>query len=229
MGIGDIRYTVLQTVNEVFRKLGLNTVSTVAANKLSIEMVDFINDICDELSDLGDWHETMVSGNMTAVSGQSDYEIPTSANVKNIGDIYFSTRTGPLQHLDVEKMRIQTRTSGTGVPSQYTVWQTGSAGNPIIRVRPRPGATEDGENFSLVYWIRAPHYTTSDDAAVIPFPARIVVMGVMAKQILNESGGSPSDKYSQIYQNYLMARKDALNRFKGNSGYSVSFVPGGMR
>ena len=225
MGIGDIRYTVLETVNEVMRKLDLSTVTTLIQNKLSIQMVDFINDVCSDLSDFGNWQETMVTANVTAVSGQADYSIDTSANIKNIGDIYFSTRTGPLRSITVQDMRILTRVTSVDTPTQYTVFGTDNNGNPNIRVRPTPGANEDGAIFSVLYWIRAPKYTTSDGNTIIPFPGEVVVHGVHAMALLNESGGAPTNQYTSKYNEYLQARKEALNRFNGDSGWTVSFTP----
>lgn len=225
MGLGDIRYTVLQVVNEVQRKLGLTQTSSIGANKLSIQLVDFINDICDELSDFGNWQEVLVSTNVTAVSGQSDYSIQTSANIKNIGDIFFSTRTGPLRNVTVGDMRIMTRTTCVGTPTQYTVFGTDVNGNPNIRVRPTPSTNEDGESFSCLYYVRAPNYSLSDGALVVPYPAAVVVQGVLAKQILNESGGAPTNRYTLTYQSYLESRKEALNRFNGDNGWNVSMVP----
>lgn len=225
MGMGDIRYTVLEVVNEVQRKLGLSETSTLSQNSLSIQLLDFVNDICSEMSDFGNWQETLVSTNVTAVSGQSDYSINTSANIKNIGDIFFSTRTGPLRNVTIRDMRIMTRVTATGTPTQYTVFGTDNNGNPVIRVRPTPVAAEDGEVFSLVYYIRAPLYSISDANAVVPFPGDIVVHGVLAKAILNESGGSPTDHYTKIQQDYLESRKEALNRFNGDTGWDVSFTP----
>lgn len=226
MGIGDIRYTVLEVVNEVFRKLGLTAVGSLGANKLSIQMVDFINDICDDLSDFGNWQEMMVSSNVTAVSGQNNYNVSTSANIKNIGDIYFTKRTGPLRSITVQEMRLLTRTTSQGMPSQFTVYGTDANGNPNIRVRPIPDANADGGLFSILYYIRAPLYTTSDNNTIIPFPGNVVVQGVLAKAILNESGGSPTDHYTKEQQDYLEARKEALNRFNGDTGWDIQFSPG---
>lgn len=224
MGIGDIRYTVLQTVNEVQRKLGL-TQTSLTANKLSIQLVDFINDVCNDLADFGDWQETLVTANITAVSGQTNYSISTSATIENIKDIYFSQRRGPLIGINVQDMRILTRVTITGTPAQFTVMGTDTNGNPNIRVRPVPAQAEDGGLFSVLYFIRPPTYTTSDTSTVIPYPSRVVVKGVLARAILNESGGSPNDKYSQIYQEYLSDRKEALNRFNGDTGWDTSFQP----
>lgn len=225
MGIGDIRYTVLQTVQEVFRKLGLDTPSSLTANKLTIQMVDFINDVCNDLSDFGNWQETIVSANVTAVSGQRDYNITTSANIKNLGDIFFSQRIGPLRSVTTHEMRILTRVTSQGQPSQFTVFGTDANGNPVIRVRPTPGLSEAGGLFSITYYTRPPRYTTSDASTVIPFPARVVVLGTLAAQILNESGGAPTDRYTKTYTEYLTARKEALNRFNGDTGYNIDFAP----
>ena len=229
MGVGDIRYTVLQVVQEVFRKLGLDAPSALTGNKLSIQMVDFINDTCNDLSDFGNWMEVMTTANVTAVFGQRDYLINTSANVKNIGDIYFNQRSGALRHVDTEQMRIMTQTTANGMPSQYTIFGTDvSSGNPVIRVRPTPTSAEHGGIFSILYYQAPPRYSTSDGAVVIPFPARIVVLGTLARAILNESEGAPTDRYTLTYQDYLIARKEALNRFKGDSGWQVAFVPSNM-
>jgi hypothetical protein len=227
MGVGDVRYTVLQTVNEVFRKLGLSPVTSVNDNTLSREMVDFINDICNELSDFGNWQEMLVSANVSCVSSTMNYLIPTSGNIKNIADIYFSQRTGPMRHVTLEDMRIRTRVTAVGVPIQYTIFGTDiSSGNPIIRVWPKPVSAQSvGGIFSVLYYQRPPLYSTADSAVIIPFPARIVVLGVLAKAVLNESEGAITDRYTKTYQDYLLARKEALNRFNGDSGWSVSFRP----
>lgn len=224
MGVGDVRYTVLQVVNEVQRKLGLDS-TTLAGNKLAIQMVDFINDTCNDLSDFGNWQECLVTSNVSSVAGQRDYLISTSANVKNIGDIYYSQRSGPLRNITVEDMRLFA--SANGMPNQFTIFGTDvSSGNPIIRVRPTPVSGNGfGGYFSILYWIRPPLYTTSDASVIIPFPARVVVLGTLARAILNESEGAPNDRYSQTYQDYLVARKEALNRFKGDTGWTVSFTP----
>lgn len=225
MGIGDVRYTVLQTVSEVFRKLGLSAPISLSTNKLTIQCVDFINDVCNDLADFGDWQETLVTANITAVSGMVDYSVNTSANIENVKDIYFSQRRGPLIGITTDDMRVLTRVTATGTPSQYTIFGTDNNGNPIIRVRPTPAQSEDGGLFSVLFYIRAPLYTTSDTNTVIPYPARVVVLGVLAKVYLNESGGSPTDKYNTTYQDYLQLRKAALNRFNGDTGWDISFKP----
>ena len=224
MGIGDIRYTVLQVVNEVQRKLELQQ-TALNANKLSIQLVDFINDVCNDLADFGEWQETLVTANIAAVSGQQDYPIATSANVENIKDLYFQQRRGPLRSVDIDQMRIMTRVTITGTPSQYTIMGTDSNGNPIVRVRPKPAAAEAGYNFSILYYIRAPLYTVDDASTIIPYPAKVVVLGTLARYLLNESDGDVTQKYTSVQQDYLTARKEALNRYNGDTGWNVSFTP----
>lgn len=224
MAIGDISYTVLEIVNEVQRKLGLTQTAALSTNSLAIQLVDFVNDVCSELSDYGNWQEMLVSANITAVSGQCDYQINTSANVKNIGDLYFSTRRGPIRNITIQDMRIMTRVTANGTPTQFCVFGVDANGNPVIRVRPTPAANEDGELFSLTYYVRAPKYTTSNGSTRVPFPGDLVVLGTLAKQILNESGGAMTDRYTKTYTEYLESIKESLNRFNGDTGWDVSFV-----
>lgn len=225
MTLSDIQYTVLEIVNEVQRKLDLNTTPTLGANKLSTQMVDFVNDVCNDLSDFGNWQETLVSANVTCVSGQVNYSINTSANVKNIADIYFSQRVGPMRNITIQDMRIMTRVTATGTPTQFTIFGTDANGNPNIRVRPTPAQNEDGGLFSILYYVRAPKYTTADNSTVVPFPGDLMVLGVLANVLLNESGGAPTDRYTKTQQDYLMARKEALNRFNGDTGWDIQFAP----
>lgn len=225
MGIGDVRYTVLEIVNEVQRKLGLTATLTLSTNALAVQLVDFVNDVVVDISDFGNWQEMIVSAVITAVSGQRDYSINTSANVKNIGDIYFSTKTGPIRYLPIDRMRILTRTTSQGTPNQFTIFGTDSGGNPNLRFNPIPGANEDGEMFSVVYYTQPQKYTTADASARVPFPGDVVVMGTLARATLNESGGTPTDKYQNFQSDYINMRKEALNRFKGDTGWNTSFRP----
>lgn len=225
MSIGDIRYTVLQTVNEVQRKLGLSETS-LNANKVSKELVDHVNDVVDELSDFGNWMECIATAKVTALTSVRDYTIQTSAVVKNIGDIFLSNRRGPLSSVDIQTMRILTRTTAVGQPSQFCIFGTDSNGNPVIRVRPTPDINTNGSMFSILYYTKPPRYTTADSAVVIPYPARGVVLGTLAKFTLRESGGAPDDKYTMFFNQYKEWERQALNRFNFDTGWDVQFTPG---
>lgn len=225
MSLSDIRLTVLQTVNEVQRKLGLDT-TALTANKVSKELVDHINDVVDELSDFGNWMECLATAKVTAFTSVRDYTIPTSAVVKNIGDIYLSNRRGPLNSVDIQTMRILTRTTAMGQPSQFCLFGTDSNGNPTIRVRPTPDSSVNGQMFSILYYTKPSLYTTSDGSVVIPYPSRGVVLGTLARYTLRESGGAPDDKFTMFNNQYQEWRKQALNRFNSDTGWDVSFSPG---
>lgn len=226
MGLSDVRYTVLQATNEVQRRMGLTPTPTLTTNSFAVKCVDFINDIVADLSDYGNWQETLATALVTAVSGQSDYLIQTSAAVKNIGDVFFAPRRGSLRTVSIETMRLMTRTTAVGQPSQFCIFGVDINGNPNIRVRPTPSVAEDGELFSVLYYIAPPRYTTSDASTVIPFPWHMIVLGVLARAYLDESAGSPTPQYQQYYNDYLTARKETLNRFNFDTGFDVQFAPG---
>lgn len=225
MGIGDVRYSLIRIVNEAQRKLGLTITTTLSANSLSRLMVDYINDVCNDISDYGNWQETIATARVTAVSGQRTYSIATSANIKNIGDVMFLPRRGALRKVNVDEMRIMSQSTAFGQPSQYCIFGTDINGNPTIFVRPTPGANENGQLFSILHYLRPPTYTTADVSAVPPFPGRVIVQGLMAKLTLDENSGAPTNQYAQYQNEYLQMRKEALNRFNSDTGFSISFTP----
>lgn len=226
MSSSDLRYTVLQVVNEVQRKLGLSPTVNLVQNKVAKELVDHVNDTVDDLSDFGNWMECLTTAMVTAQVSVQDYVVEASGVIKNIGDIYISTQRGPLRSIDVDTMRIMTRTTAVGQPSQYCIFGVdASSFQPIIRVRPTPDQSQDGAMFSILYYVKPSQYTTDDDDTVIPFPARIVVNGVLARYTLRESGGAPSEMYQIYQQDYIQGRKNALNRFNMATGWDISFAP----
>lgn len=222
----ELRYTVLQTVNEVQRKLGLTPTTTLIQNKVATELVDHVNDVVNDLSDFGNWMEQMVTAHIPAQTSVQDYVVQVSGIIKNIGDVYLSTRRGPLHSIDVQTMRIMTRTTALGQPSQFCIFGVDvSSYQPIIRVRPMPDQSQAGSLFSILYYKKPSQYTTNDTNTVIPFPARVVVCGVLARYTLRESGGAPSEMY-QIYQtDYTNGRREALNRFNMDTGWDIQYAP----
>lgn len=225
MPAADLRFTVLQVVNEVQRKLGL-TQTSLTSNKVATELIDHVNDVVDDLSDFGNWMETLATARVTARTSVRDYVIQASGVVKNIGDIYLSTRAGPLNSVNIETMRILTRTTARGQPSQYCIFGVDPTSyQPVIRVRPTPDTSENGAVFSILYYKKPSQYTTADANTVIPFPARVVVAGVLARYTLRESGGAQTEMYQVYQQDYTEGRRTALNRFNMDTGWNVSFAP----
>lgn len=230
MASSDLRFTVLQIVNEVQRKLGLSTTSTLTANKVATELVDHVNDTVDDLCDFGNWMETLSTAKVTARVSVRDYVIESSGVVKNIGDVYLSTRRGPLRSVDIDTMRIMTRTTALGQPSQYCIFGVdASSYQPIIRVRPTPDTSNAGGLFSILYYKKPSQYSAAanaDAATVVPYPARVVILGTLARYTLRESGGAQTEMYQVYQQDYIKARQTALNRFNSDTGWDLSFAPG---
>lgn len=226
MAASDLRFTVLQVVNEVQRKLGLSATTNLTQNKVATELVDHINDTVDDLSDFGNWMETLATARVTAQVSVMDYVIQVSGVVKNIGDIYLEGRSGALRSVNIEDMRILTQTTALGEPSQYCIYGVdASSYQPIIRVRPTPNSSTAGAVFSILYYKKPSQYTTADTSTVIPYPARVVVNGVLARYTLRESGGAQSEMYQIYQQDYTEGRRKALNRFNMDTGWNVSFAP----
>lgn len=80
--------------------------------------------------------------------------------------------------------------------------------------------------FSILYYTKPSIYTTADNATVIPFPARVVVLGVLASYTLRQNSGAPNDMYTAFFQQYLGERRESLNRFNSDTGWDVQYSPG---
>lgn len=236
MAITDVRLSVLDTVNEMRRRRGLRVVSDLAQDSQSIVSVKILNDVIAEISDYGDWNETLVSANVTTISSANDYSlsVPVSGSqvavVKTIKDIYEGSAGVPLFFISQEEMRLIQRVVNYGPPRQYTVWGTDSNGNPVVRVNPVPSTTQGGVGYlSVRLHTQPPTYTTDDGDVVIPFTSRMVVQGLVAESILDEEGGSPTDHYSRERQIFDTMLKVDYNRFKADVGRYRRFVPGSRR
>jgi hypothetical protein len=239
MTISSVRLTVLQTVNEVRRRRGLQTVSTLGADSQSTAAVDILNGIIAEISDFGDWNETLVTANVTTQSSVANYaiSIPASAGeimgIKTIKDIFFeatATPNGvPLMFVSQEDMRMFGRVFSPGEPRQYTVFGTDAFGNPMLRVNPVPTSAAGLGVLSVRAHVQPPLYTTADNSVVIPFNSRLVVQGLLAACILDEEGGSPTDHYTREYSLYQEMMRESYNRFKADVGRWRRFVPGSRR
>ena len=124
MSIASTRLTVLQTVNEV-RRRGLSEVAFLAKDSNSILMLDLLNNVVADISDFGDWNETLATANVTTQSSVRDYTIRIAASgsealaIKAIKDIYFgvsadSMNGTPLNFISQTDMRLFDRTFTPG-------------------------------------------------------------------------------------------------------------------
>lgn len=229
----DLRNTVLEIVNEVRRKLGVNTIATLTDDKLTTSLIDYLNDVIDYISDFGDWQERREEISVTASSSVFSYLINTSAPLKNISDIYFGDTVAPLRYVEIEDMRRFRRTRGIGQPRNWTIngVDNVTTGNPYVEVYPMPGANEAGTAFNLLVYTRPAQYTTSSGALVVPFPARMIVAMLLALALFDESRGTQNLDYRQQLSQFDEMIKETLNRYNGDSAGDPKFTPrrGGFR
>jgi hypothetical protein len=228
MATSDQYLEAIQIVNEVQRKLGVGESSFFDDNKLTTVIKDFLNDVISECNDYGSWPQFFREIDVTASSSVEAYEIPSSANVHHIYEIHFDTQVSPLEVKSVEDMRRLQRTRGFGEPRQFAVVNT-SAANPIFRAYPIPGANENNKVFDIAYYKKQRLLTTvsADTSAIVLLPSRMLVQGVYAKTLLEESGQEATPHYQVAYQEYLRMRRESLNRLTADTGTDLFFVPTG--
>lgn len=225
MPVTDLRQTVIQVVNRVQRKLGVNATTTLTETKHATVLLDLLNEVQSELSDLGDWHELLVETNVTASSSALEYTIPTSAVIHHIKEIAWENDAEALDVVDVEEIRRLQRLNTFGEPNQMAVFGVDSNGNPKFRPYPVPGAGQAGDLFKVLFMQKPVLLTTADTSTQVVFPADVVFQGLYAKALLEENGGERNKQFETAYAEYTRMTREALNRYKADTGYFVQFTP----
>jgi hypothetical protein len=227
MAITDVRSTAIDVVNEVRRKLKLTPVTSFTSDSYANVMLTYLNDTISEISDYGNWQETLVEVNVTAQSSVADYSIPTSAVnvVQNVHEIVFNNQIGEMRKVNLDTIRRLSRIGSYGAPQQWGVVGTDANGNPVIRVYPTPSTNEDGQLFNMLVYSKPAILVTADTSTLLPFAADLVTQGLLCRMVLDESDGEPTQRYQMFKEDFDNNLNETYNRFNGDSGSTVYFRP----
>lgn len=226
--------TVIEVVNEVCDRMGVRRVTTTTANLFTRNCINLLNDVIEDLCDFGTWNELQASAAVVMVCGQSVYDIPTTTLgtakqfIHSVQEVYVSGRIASLEPIaDKNEFRLLVRTRSIGTPSRYAIDGTDSLGNPRIGLFPRPGPTYNNNSAFVRFQVLPPKYVAgSDDNVVMPFPGRVLTMGLHAAAILDESGGVQTDQYKAAQARYFIMRNNSLGRQTAKTGEFTRFQPG---
>lgn len=222
------KVTVIGAINEVRLKSKLPAVSTLDADSDSLVKLHYLNDVISELSDYANWQEQYREAIVSVATSVRDYAVSGSIVVQSIHEVAMRGKTAALERLDIDDIRLMQRSNNTGSPNHWALKGVTSEGNPIITIDRWPTTNENGY-FNIGYYAKPVVYTTADASATIPFPGRVVVQGLLAKTILDESDGEPGQRYATNLQLFQDMRNESYNRFNGDTGGDVYFVPGKRR
>ena len=223
----DFKVTVLGAINEVRRKSKIGNAASIDADSDSRLKLDYLNDVIADLADYGDWQELYAEAIVSVQTSVRDYAV-SGVVVQSVAEISISTRQAALQLCDIEEIRMLQRVNGTGSPYHWSLKGINGEGNPIITFDRWPTASETGY-FKVCYYEKPVAYTTADASAMIPFPSRVVVQGLLAKTILDESDGEPTERFKLNQLIYEDMKDQSFNRFNGDTGGNTNFVPGRRR
>jgi hypothetical protein len=234
VAISDLRMTVLEIVNEVQRRIGVNTTTTLTATSQARVLLQLLNKVMDRLSDYGDWHEMYDEVTINASSSVGTYTVSAGNDqlVKNIYEVQFgvdsSADIAPLEVRDIQEIRRLQRVRSWGRPRNFAVVGVASAtGNPRIRVHPVPATAENNVQFNVAIFIKPPLYTTNDTTEEPPFPAQLLIQGLYAEALLDENGGESTREYEMAFALFERMTSEAINRFNADTGTDLFIVPTG--
>lgn len=231
MALTDVRSTILNIFNEVRKRQGLKTLITLSDDSDSLLLLDLFNDVIAEVADYGGqgWQELYSEIEVTASSSVKEYGIPTSAVVRNIHEIVFDDEISPMWLVTMDDIRRLNRSEGNGTaggsPRQWAIFGTDGNGNPNFRVHPIPGANQNNKTFKVSFYAKPRLYTSSDAAEVPPFSSRMLVNGLLAAKVLEESGGKPTQQYVAYRSRFEELLRNSYARFNSDTGSNTFIKP----
>ena len=218
MASTDQRMTAIQAINEVRLLLGLNTVTSLTADKQSRVALRFLNEVVSELANAGDWQELLACANVTATVSVREYQLGLKHPVHHVHEVAISGRPVALHPIDLSMYLRYARAGGVGTPTFFTTKGVDNQGNPKFAVHPQPSSAQDGNVFGVTYYKKPKLYLTCDADVEIEFPANVVIAGLYAKQLEEEAGGMMTRESINAFQTYQQQMQEALNRFTNDAG-----------
>lgn len=216
--ISNQRGTVLQIINEVQRRLNYSPTTTLSANRTSLKLLHYLNDVVTHVSDYGDWPQEFVEIATTVAASTIRVEINASAPIKRIMEVHTGAEVAPLLVRDIQDIRVLQRTSGVGTPRQYCMIGT-SGINPVLRFHPRNGTSARG--FNIAAYTSPLEYVSSDGSKTPPWSRRLLVQGTYALAMLDENDGVPSTHYQANYGMFEAQLREEYNRMGADLGTDV--------
>lgn len=232
MAVTDQRMSVLEIINEVRIKSKLNKASSIETDSESVLSLAYLNDVVSEVSDYGNWQESLRQITVTAESSVSDYSISSAAFtqlgikvIQNIHEVVFQSYTAEMSKIELDQLRRLQRLPNYGNPTQWAVKGVDTDGNPIVSVAPIPASAQAGMLFTINLYAKPAFYTTADANTIVPFPGDLLVQGLLCKIILDESDGDPTPRYQMNQKIYEDNLDQSYNRYNGDTGSTIYFRP----
>lgn len=222
----SVRLSVLEILNEVQRRLGVNPTNAVSDTRHSLMLLQLLNEVVAEVNDYGRWQELYEEVLVTAQTSVNTYAIKSAGReVQSIIEVSFDNDPAQLENRPLEDIRRLTRVGGTGTPRQYAIIGVDVSGNPEMRVYPQPGTSQNGSTFNIAIQAKERLFTQSDGSTVPLYPANLLIQGLYAKALLEENGGEATRQFEVAYQEYQRMAREAQRRFTADTEDVIVFTP----
>lgn len=221
----DFRKKVIEVINEVRRLHGYNTIGQIDDDKYGLVLLRLLNQVVKYISDKGDWLEQYRETTVTAVTSTFEYSLGINEPLKRIYEISFSGDARSLYPISIEKFNQYNRVGGTGRPRFFALKNIDSQGVPKFVVHRQPGTNENGNKFTVCYFVEERLYDVNSANTLIPFPADLVIQGLYAASIAEQTGSLTSKEYTIEQLKFEDMRKEALNKFTVDTGVDTQIMP----
>jgi hypothetical protein len=219
------RYTVLEIINKVLTKLGVDTVTAVNDTKFSTVLVEYLNNVCEDLSNHGDWPVMRHEQTYSITSIKRDYEASLAAGYfRNIKKVRVSGRQSYMRPEDPDVLNLRVVASSKGTPNTYTIISA-TVDNPVIRIEPMPDNNDNMvvTGFKVYQDLDVSAYT-SIASLVPPWNGPLMVEGLHAKALWHEGGNTETPEFMIATKIYELSKSKEFARFTSMTDTVVQIV-----
>jgi hypothetical protein len=215
--------SVLDTVNVVLKRLGVNAVASLSETKLSEVAVELLNEVLDDLSSTANWPQLFSEMSVDTQSSVGEYKVNTP--MQCLFEVYASGQVSPLRKVSTSEILRLQRLTSYGTPRHYSIIKV-SGVTPYIRVSPVP---RSDSHLNVAYYAKAPtiRATSGDNSVLIPLPTRTVTLGLYAAMLLEENGNTMTSEIAAAYKLYESSKQENINAFINDTGEELQIVPTG--
>lgn len=208
--------TALSIVNEVHKRLFIDTVDDLDDTQFSELCLAALNDVVWDICDAGGLVDRRGS-NEYALTSTGLVKVSASAGINRVEDVYYGDME--LKFREPHEIRRRLKVSpDTQTATEYSIVNT-SAGVVDIQIWGIPEVSASS-TIDVAYYMEPPQYTSADSSTIVPYDANTVIAGVYANMILHETG----DKGIQMrVSNYMQKKDRVLTKHTSETGTGVSF------
>ena len=193
--------TYLELVNQVLIAMRENEASDVTQSNYVKMVGKFVNDAKQQCEDANNWEANLEDVSVGTIAGTGKYSLTGKAQRGTIDTVVENKNNNYLRLTSRRYLqRLATRSTTSGIPSEYAVNGVDGNGDTTIMVFPTPS---ESSSLTITGWFRQADLVNNGDTLRIPRRCVVELAIALAVRERGEVSGQMSAEYFEIAKRTL--------------------------